>query len=96
MRKLSWKVRLQRAKEKGYFTRSAKKASGCWPTCAVGEKLPVLGVKDTYAFDVFKGLGEAGDRLDKLGMKFYYYIQTDNVKRAIRIYKEIQEVDVNA
>lgn len=92
MKPLSWKQRIERAEVKGKFSQSAKDMAEQWPHCAVGEKVETEGLDPITTSDLIW----AGNHnyLRDLGMAFTNAVNSDDVKRAKRIYKKIQKVEL--
>ena len=76
-KRLSWAVRLARAKERGLFTEDEWIWSSDWRTCAIGER---------YQWRE----GDRSDEEEDLGIKFLQAVGRDDIPEAERIYALIQ------
>ena len=80
-KRLSWAVRLERAKARGKFTQAERDYANSWMTCAVGEK---HHWSTTYKTDKWYETREY-----KAGMEFLSAVKADNIPEAKRLYAEI-------
>jgi hypothetical protein len=94
-----WAERIKRAKTVGHFTAVDRRNVGQWPSCAVGEHVPLLkkqrGIgyaEQVDSYTIFNDMGEAGKILDGLGMDFYYAVKNNDVKAAAAVLKQIKAV----
>ncbi len=80
---MTWKAKIENAKEKGYFTKIDKDDAKMWPFCAVGEKCKIT-LSDTSV--------DLPEKIHDLGITFCQAVLMDDIKSAERLYKRIQRV----
>ena len=89
---MTWKQRINNAKKRGGFTLDSKERAEDWRLCAVGEKLN-LTKEDRVAPEVRKVRRHPkASKLLQLGLDFEDAVATHDVKRAERIYEDIQSL----
>ena len=76
---MNWKLTIEAAVKRGFFTKHAKAKAWSWKTCAVGEATNM---------DSFVRI--SNDRLSGLGMNFASAVQNDHINAVKKIYEEIQ------
>ena len=87
-KRLSWAVRLARAKERGKFTIQDWRLAEHWNTCAIGERHGFPRTENE-AIDL-QGADALRDQSVSLGCAFAGYVVGDDIPEAERIYALIQ------
>ena len=78
-KRLSWAVRLARAKERGRFNDYEKGLATFWTQCAIGER---------HSFPSSRPALNSDERIE--GMLFMHAVRDDDIPEAERIYALIQ------
>ena len=80
---MTWRERIDTAKQTGRFTEEDMAMAGSWCQCAVGE------------WAATKHYGDAEDlSLQYLGMDFWWYVRDHRVEEAEGIYERIRQIPV--
>jgi hypothetical protein len=90
--KLTWKVRLERAKKRGYFTNYEKDLSENWRTCAIGERFTIVSEGKKLPKDLNTSDPRLDREADDLGLKFYHHVAFDEIGSALETYEKIQQL----
>lgn len=82
---MTWEKRLLRARKTGVFSFVDKKKVDAWPTCAIGEKFKIKGIKGI-------GLPKYASDGEILVWDFMDAVKADKVYEAVRLYDKIQRL----
>lgn len=94
-----WRMAIQEAKQKNFFTKEQVKASHDWGHCAIGSR---LAVENPQFINNFRNKPE-GTKRDymkqrltrkayRLGMQFDFAVRDDKIEKAEKIFEEIQKL----